>query len=91
MKASKWSSKAWLAIYLGNSMSHSSSVGLALSLKTGLVSPAFHAKYDDSFQTVTDVCGKYVTKSAWQVKCGFDKADAREEWLPADKPVAQVG
>jgi hypothetical protein len=39
----KWESRARLAIYLGSSLTHASSVGLALSLTTGLVSPTFHA------------------------------------------------
>lgn len=77
----KWKTRARLAVYVGNSMNHASSVGLALSLDTGLVSPVFHAKYDDTFQTVVDSYGKYVTRSQWQLKCGFQKGIAREVWL----------
>jgi GAG-pre-integrase domain len=72
----KWATRARLAVYLGPSMNHARSIGLALSLQTGLVSPVFHAKYDDRFQTVGDSYGKYVTKSQWQVKCGFTKGNS---------------
>jgi hypothetical protein len=39
----KWDTRARLAVYLDPSMTHARSVGLALSLRTGLVSPVFHA------------------------------------------------
>jgi GAG-pre-integrase domain len=80
-KTSKWESKARLAVYLGPSPNHATSVGLALSLQTGLVSPVFHAKYDDTFQTVMNAYGKYVTKSLWQVKCGLQKGIVQETWV----------
>jgi hypothetical protein len=67
----KWEARARLAVYIGNSINHAANVGLALSLTTGLVSPAFHAKYDDGFTTVAQSYGGYVPKSQWQVKCGF--------------------
>jgi hypothetical protein len=62
-------------------MNHARLVGLALILQTGLVSPVFHAKYDDGFSTVSDAYGKYITKSIWQLKCGFQKGVSREAWL----------
>jgi hypothetical protein len=71
LKGPKWASRARLAVYIGPSMTHASSVGLALSLPTGLVSPVSHAKYDDTFSTVRDAYGEYVTRSQWQIKCGF--------------------
>jgi hypothetical protein len=55
----KWDAKARLAIYLGPSLNHAWSVGLALSLHSGLVSPVFHAHYDDRFSTVVEPYGKY--------------------------------
>jgi hypothetical protein len=70
-KISKWSSRANLGIYLGTSAIHASSVGLVLSLRTGLISPSFHNAYDDKFVTVSSAFDKYIPKSQWQVKCGF--------------------
>jgi hypothetical protein len=71
IKGPKWDSRARLAIYIGPSMNHARFGELALSLQTGLVSPVFHSKYDDDFSTVSDAYGKYITKSNWQLKCGF--------------------
>jgi hypothetical protein len=71
VKIPKWDPRATMGIYLGQSPIHASSVGLVLSLRTGLVSPSFHNKYDDLLVTVTDSFGKYIPKSKWQIKCGF--------------------
>jgi Reverse transcriptase (RNA-dependent DNA polymerase) len=81
IKGPKWNSRARMAIYIGNSENHASSVGLALSMQTGLVSPVFHAKYDDQFSTVRDPYGKYIPRAQWQLKCGFSKGNVREAWI----------
>jgi hypothetical protein len=39
IKGPKWNSRARLAVYIGNSEKHARSIGLALSMQTGLVSP----------------------------------------------------
>jgi hypothetical protein len=78
----KWEARARLAIYLGSSMNHAANVGLALSLTTGLVSPAFHAKYDDSFSTVVNALRSFIPKSQWHVRCGFYKEN--ESSVPND-------
>jgi Reverse transcriptase (RNA-dependent DNA polymerase)/GAG-pre-integrase domain len=66
-KIPKWSPRARLGIYIGRSQQHARSVGLILSTTTGLVSPQFHVRYDDSFETVQNTD----TVSHWQDKCGF--------------------
>ena len=45
----KWDPRARLGIYLGNPPSHTGSVALVMSPKTGLVSPQFHLVFDDNF------------------------------------------
>ena len=45
-KGPKWSERARVGIYLGNSPRHARSVGLILNLTTGLVSPQYHVSYD---------------------------------------------
>jgi hypothetical protein len=70
-KIPKWDPRATMGIYLGRSQIHESSVGIVLSLRTGLVSPSFHNKYYDSFVTVADSSRKYIPKSNWQSKYGF--------------------
>jgi hypothetical protein len=50
----KWHKRARLGVYLGRSPNHSQSVALVMNLATGLVSPQFHLKFDDLFETVKD-------------------------------------
>jgi hypothetical protein len=52
MKEEKWADRSRPAIFLDSSTQYSRSVALALSITTGLVSPQFHAKFDDEFDTV---------------------------------------
>jgi len=52
MKMPKWAKRSRVGVYLGPSWAHAKSVGLVLSLTTGLVSPQFHVKYDDAFESV---------------------------------------
>jgi hypothetical protein len=51
---SKWMSRAWLGIYLGMSPRHARLVALVLNPRTGLVSPQWHVKLDDNFDTVRE-------------------------------------
>ena len=50
----KWHKRARLGVYLGRSPNHAQSVALVLNLATGLVSPQFHLKFDDLFETIKD-------------------------------------
>jgi hypothetical protein len=72
-KIPKWEARPRLAIYIGPSLYHARSIGLGLNLTTGLVSPAYHAKYDDTFATITPQFTTCIPKSLWQMKCGFQK------------------
>jgi hypothetical protein len=77
----KWKSKARLAIYLGPSYQYARNVGLVLSLETGLVSPVFHAKYDNNFTTVIKRYGAYLPRSKWQIRCGFSRESSTMNWV----------
>jgi hypothetical protein len=50
-KIPKWKPRSRMAIYLGNSPDHATSVPLVLNTSTGLVSPQYHMVFDDSFTT----------------------------------------
>jgi len=52
MKMPKWAERSRVGVYLGPSWAHAKSVRLVLSLTTGLVSPQFHVKYDDTFESI---------------------------------------
>ena len=69
MKVRKWIPRSRMAIYVGTSQQHATSVGLLLSLTTGLVSPQFHVRYDNTFETVTN--GQKGVRSKWQLNAGF--------------------
>lgn len=73
----KWKSRAEVGIYLGRSPHHNRSVGMVLNRSTGLVSPQFHIKYDNNFDTVDEL----TTMEEWKVKAGFiqNPNDAREK------------
>ncbi|KAL7563769.1 hypothetical protein ACA910_020453 [Epithemia clementina (nom. ined.)] len=64
----KWHSRARLGIYLGPSPSHARSVSLVLNPRTGHVSPQFHIKHDDFFETVTGKPTNYDSpQPTWKV------------------------
>jgi hypothetical protein len=48
---------------------------LVLSLTMGLVSPQFHAKFDNEFDTVTSPKRDELPTSLWQAKCHFLKGE----------------
>ena len=52
----KWQERSTPKIYLGRSPYHSKNVALVLDLRTGLVSPQFHIKFDLMFDTVKWIC-----------------------------------
>ena len=70
-KAAKWEDRTRVAIYLGKSQNHARSVSLVLSLTTGMVSPQYHCKFDDLFQTVSGKGVQQVPVSKWQQKAFF--------------------
>ena len=78
-KINKWNSRARVAVYLGQSPNHARSIGLALNLTTGNVSPQFHMKWDSSFDTLKRSFGGYMPESKWQIQCGFTKSSNRSD------------
>ena len=50
--APEWRQRSRLGVYLGPSPNHARSVALALNPRTGHVSPQFHVKFHDFFETV---------------------------------------
>ena len=66
----KWHKRARLGVYLGRSPNHSQSVALVLNLATGLVSPQFHLKFDDLFETVK---GERTFPNNWKAATHFRK------------------
>eukprot|EP00956_Cyclotella_meneghiniana_P030555 scaffold77192_cov37-Cyclotella_meneghiniana.AAC.9 len=71
----KWSPRARMGMNLGPSPYHARNVNLVLNLETGLVSPQFHCRYDDFFETVQLGQAEVVTSSTWQVLSGLKRPD----------------
>jgi hypothetical protein len=51
---SKWCSRAWQGVYVGNSSCHASAIPLTYNPQTMHISPQFHVVYDEYFLTVSD-------------------------------------
>ena len=70
--APKWKERARLGVYLGPSPNHARSVALVLNPRTGHVSPQFHVKFDDFFETVQSKSTDLDTPDpAWKYLSGF--------------------
>ena len=80
-KLPRWNSHTHVGVYLGHSPYHAASVGLILSLDTGLVSPQLHCTYDDLFHTPK--LDNHTT-SKWQEPAGFDPDNPKAFNDPAD-------
>jgi hypothetical protein len=78
-KVNKWTNRARVGIYLGQSPQHARTVSLVLSLQTGLVSPQFHVRKDSAFETLRSIYHGNLPLSFWQSKCHFKTTEAAPE------------
>jgi hypothetical protein len=79
--------RAQPVIYLGSSPKHTSLVALVLDLATAQVSPQFHLKFDDLFETVSaSRTNLQAQQSSWQHLCHFEKV--KEEAFRAPESAA---
>ena len=70
--APKWKQQSLLGMYLGPSPNHARSVTLLLNPRTGHVSPQFHVKFDDFFETVqTKDTNLDAPEPQWKYLSGF--------------------
>jgi hypothetical protein len=89
-----WMSRGKVRINLGISPAHARSVALALSLKTGLVSPQFHVKHDVLFEATGYKVGRFgLPTSRWQELAGFKKGtiSVTKQADPAEKLTRELG
>ena len=63
----KWDSRSLLGIYLGQSPAHSRTVALVMNPLNGLVSPQFHVRFNDTFETLT----QQTSRVSWPTLAGF--------------------
>ena len=67
---SRWLLRYRLGINLGPSPQHARNIHLTLNLQTGLVSPQYHVKFDDSFESVRDPAND-LSSARWKELAGF--------------------
>ena len=75
----KWRSRARLGVYLGPSPNHSRSVSLVFNPHTGHVSPQFHVKHDEFFETVDGWHHNYDAPAAtWKELSGLASTQSKD-------------
>ena len=80
----KWDARTRAGIYLGQSPIHNRNVALVLNIHTGYVSPQFHVKFDETFQTVLQ--DKW--NATWLTSTGFTK---QTNWISHDEDIKTPG
>ena len=65
-KIPKWHPRARLGMFLGFSPEHSSLVPLVLNIRTGKITPCYHAIFDDAFSTVVSLLSDTDISTAWE-------------------------
>jgi hypothetical protein len=81
-----WASRARLGVNLGPSPRHARNVSMVLNLNTGLVSPQFHVKHDEFFETITS--SNRSGRAAWIVLSKFKRPNTPSPLIPSPPPPA---
>ena len=68
----KWTERTRIGIYMGQSPQHACAVALILSITSGLMSPQYHVRIDNHFDTFKTAYEGEPVKSKWQEKCAPD-------------------
>ena len=86
----KWQSRARPGMYLGPSPNHSCSVSLVLNPRTGHVSPQFHMKHNEFFETIDGWHHNYDTPDAtWKELSGLTVTQCKEAVPSMIKPLRE--
>ena len=72
-----WDPRCRIGLNLGFSPRHARTVSLVLNIHTGTVSPQFHIKHDDFFESVSAAAGNTATRSLWQSLAGFRRTSQK--------------
>ena len=77
--STKRQKRAQLGVYLGPSPNHSRMVHLILNPRMGHVSPQYHVKHDDFFETITNKNSNFdLPEPTWKRLSGFMKNDHKK-------------
>jgi hypothetical protein len=83
----KWSPRARIGLNLGPSPMHARNVYLVLNLHTGLVSPQYHCRFDDFFETTRHGSPEVSDTITWQQLAKLDRT--YEVLGQASQPILQ--
>ena len=84
----KWFRRAEPTVYLGPSPRHARSVSLVLDITTGHVSPQYHLKYDEAFETVSERrINPLAHRSNWQQLSGLTCWRQDWSWVQASDDI----
>ena len=83
----RWMPRARLGLNLGPSPHHARSVSLVLHLSTGLVSPQFHCRHDDFFETVPDAPKE---DAQWKFAAHFKSITVPNEMTSSPAPAFPI-
>jgi len=75
----KWEPKSHIGIYLVHSLCRSESIYLVINLKTGMISPQFHAAYNNEFMTVPYMSSADPPLKWSQILCHSAKRSTEEQ------------
>jgi hypothetical protein len=89
-KAKKWTQRARIGVYLGQSMQHARTIMLILSLQSGNVSPQFHCQVDDTFSSIMGANVSLIPKSEWQYKAKLKQKEEQQIMLPPPRCCNQL-
>ncbi len=78
----KWSPMCCLGIHLEPSNEHARNVCLVLNPNTGLVSPQYHCRFDDFFESVRFQSPKLTAPTTWQSLLKLTKGNTSASWEP---------
>jgi len=76
----KWSPRCRLGIHLGPSNEHAQNVCLVLNLNTGLVSPKYHCRFDDFFESVKFQSPKLTVPTTWKSLSKLTQGNTSTSW-----------
>ena len=81
----KWDARSRAGIYMGQSPVHNRNVALVLNIHTGYVSPQFHVKFDEAFQTIQQDKWNATWLISIRFKTQTNKVSPNEAITPSEK------
>ena len=85
----KWSPQCQLGIHLGPSNEHAKNVCLVLNPSTGLMSPQYHCRFNDFFESVRFQNPKLTVPTIWKSLSKLTQGSTSNSWEPQEGTAAK--